>query len=156
MMYFQQNPQWKNDEMAMPGDTLGKYGCVICSLSNITLMENRLKHLNPKQFNAKVKSELAYKGLDNHTTPIENYSYFLWNKLSDVVNHEIHVVNDYRGQIEYSQGDYYIFRIIKHGVGHYVNMLRKHGSLYTIFDTWDGEIYDIHEDKVTKKIMVSL
>ena len=166
-MYYQQDDRWKNIIMTYPKgqgypDTIGEWGCVITSLSNITAMSGLLEKQNPAILNETIRINNAYMGLDNSKTKMSIYSNFMWHKLSTVFGRNVNVINDYQGSLYYSSNRFYIARIEKHlksggCIGHYINLLEQlNNDEFKCYDVWDGKEIYIDRKAITKIIAIIL
>lgn len=128
-LYSQRDPRWKNASMQMPGQTLGKYGCLVTSISNyINMFHNG--HMNPIKLNDKIKElNLYYEG-----------SYLKSYKLLQY--YSIQRVDRFEEIVYMKRPEHCIIILSREDYKHYTNVISKLSSRkLLIFDVWDGRTY---------------
>jgi hypothetical protein len=117
--------------MAMKGDTLGLYGCLVTAIGNIF-------DTSPMELNNELKVNKGYAGLTTNFVKGKE-SFLQWKVAEDIL--EFKSFPDYTGEIIFDDKTSYIVRIKhrKYGSDHYCNLIGIEGNKYRIFDTDYGD-----------------
>lgn len=145
--------KWKAESMGLPIDTLGRWGCLVTSLSNI-LQECCQHELSPKEVNDKLKKNNGYKGAKF----VGKESFIDWEVTSKLFN-LIMIRCPYRiYRSDFNDGYYFIGRII-HPItkaGHYINVIAAAGVYYSCFDVETGELKLINYSEITDLLKINV
>lgn len=156
---YQRDPIWYDEIMTQATidtdpegrrwkDLLGQYGCLVTALANIIQIFVK-KYFSPKDLNDMLKISQGYNYLNDKTVPENQASFIHWpafQSLFRVVNIQL---NRDISEYKYCDNCFYIARIIMDGNGHYVNLIAKTGSFFTIYDTWDDRVKLIKPEEIT-------
>lgn len=152
-MMYQNDKKWKSEQMAMRGDTIGKYGCLVTSLVNIYNMHFN-KKISVKEFNKKIVDKKGYEGLHRENCPENRFSFLHWptaEKIFKYTNKKEVKLSD----IKYNTNKYYIVKIDFFGGGHYINMTEEIGAgNYKCFDVWDASTKVVSKKQIRKVIEI--
>ncbi len=126
-MLYQNDKRWKDEPLNDSTETIGSVGCLVTSLCNINNIVNDNK-ITPPELNRKL---ILYNGYTD-----ENY--IIWSVVEHILGVEI--IHNYTGKIEYSLNAFYIVNYLNPKIGHFTNLISKHGSSHIVFDVYSNQI----------------
>lgn len=134
MIYNRQSDaKWYDMQMAMKGDTLGLYGCLVTAIANIF-------EILPSTLNLLLRENKGYMGLVDAKTWVNKESFINWPVVESLLKFKHYVINP--DQIKFDDKTF-IIACIKHRkyrTNHYCNLLDYSDEKYKIFDTDYGDI----------------
>ena len=161
---------WCNDTMAMQGDTLGIYGCLVTALSNTKILQG--KPYTPRILNEKLKANKGYAGL-RYTNLKKDQSFIMWDSdangkgvneiLGCSIKKDIKITLPEINKAINTGLSFFIARVYTsyrnaQGVikkfGHYINILFGLNNKYICFDTYDGKLNTLKKNYITLIIRV--
>lgn len=144
MIYnYQTNPEWMMNTMGITGDTLSDYGCLVTVIANIE-QEMIMKEVKPDELNRMIKREGLYFGPGHKGKE----SYLKTDELLLKLGKK-RVVIDHNQFHETPMVKHYV-KISMGKSPHYVNVLKKIGRMYLIFDVYHGEVRYIEQTEIKK------
>lgn len=155
-LYIQTDPKWSNVSMAIEGDLLGRWGCLITSLSNIFSFALNTDKLNPKDLNDIVKQYEAYQWYVDKK--LDTASNLCWERFKKIYDNSFSIQNNLSAKDMLNvKSIYYIARLSykvidpksSYGYMHYVNVLDVRGDSVIIFDTYKGGVHIINVSNIS-------
>lgn len=156
---YQRDPQWDDEIMTQADiktdpegrrwvDHIWQYGCLITALANIVQIFIK-KPFTPKDLNDMLKISEGYNYLHDKSITENQASFIYWpafQNLFRIVNIQLNQTID---KYQYRENCFYVARIIMEGQGHYVNIIAKSGSFFSIYDTWDDRVKLLKPEEIT-------
>lgn len=140
ILFNQRDPRWC-DYVYDKGYTIGKSGCVITMLANITALDRSIGIWAPKNLAISIKRN---KGFDNGN--------LIWDKARDAIRLKAIEPWYWNGTGERPTLDfkryYYFCRYINNGTGHFTNIVGENETQYILYDVWYGDFRTIDKSKV--------
>ena len=127
MMFYQNDRRWAGLPINNSSETIGSVGCLLTSLCNIAIDRDCDIDIDPEILNQML--------IDNNGYTSGNL--IIWSVVSELLGVEIDHI--YTGKIDYDINAYYIVNFLNPTVGHFTNLLSKHGDNYNIYDVWDDK-----------------
>lgn len=149
----QLDSRWKNDSMGIPGDLIGRWGCLVSCIANI-MQECTQKEITPKEVNNRLKENKGYKG----SGFINQESFIDWTIASKIFGFQTFRYSGRLFNEDFKPEFYFIARIIhpKTGSGHYINLIKAAGLFYLCFDVETGELKLIPYKEVTDILKITV